>query len=423
MLQLQVLESLTRELTACSEKNYNFKPFSMSSSEGDSFKQASEDVKDGNPMNILFRRPSKAHCFQGTAKSRSAHWIYCFITCPPGKALQNARIQWSNLGFRYLTYYQKLSKLSKRRLLVGFATLVPVLNYVADIPFHPVQNQTLKLILNCISDFPGMVSSSHITELVPVLAKIPKKHSDEEIGMLEETFILTCSVLVAIVRTPSVHGNLNLQISIKEAMQHAVLACLSISEKNPCQLLHSLFLLKEAYNHEGNSTDSTEVELRQFIVNVCTKHLLPWFGTNFRFQQSSSRTCREPSFEQLVQFVVWMPRLISHRKDEMDVYLMLSSLVDVLMGNDSGQPIRDATLCLPSDPIDLIFLLGQKNSRNLELSSCQSAILLILYTSSLYDERLADDKLVLASLEQYILINSSDLQGGSTDPSTVMRLN
>ncbi|CAL8084029.1 unnamed protein product [Prunus armeniaca] len=154
----------------------------MSSSEGDSFKQASEDVKDGNPMNILFRRPSKAHCFQGTAKSRSAHWIYCFITCPPGKALQ------------VLDLLSKAEQAFKRRLVVGFATLVPVLNYVADIPFHPVQNQTLKLILNCISDFPGMVSSSHITELVPVLAKILKKHSDEEIGMLEETFILTCSV-------------------------------------------------------------------------------------------------------------------------------------------------------------------------------------------------------------------------------------
>ncbi|KAI5350291.1 hypothetical protein L3X38_003182 [Prunus dulcis] len=148
--------------------------------------------------------------------------------------------------------------------VVGGVGVVPT----ADIPFHPVQNQTLRLILNCISDFPGMVPSSDITELVPVLAKILKKHSDGKIGMLEEIFILTCSVVVAIVRTPSVHGNLNLQISIKEAMQHAVLACLSISEKNPCQLLHSLFLLKEAHNHEGNSTDSTEVELRQFIVNV-----------------------------------------------------------------------------------------------------------------------------------------------------------
>ncbi|CAL8992253.1 unnamed protein product, partial [Prunus brigantina] len=317
-----------------------------------------------------------------------------------------------------LDLLSKAEQAFKRRLVVGFATLVPVLNYVADIPFHPVQNQILKLILNCISDFPGMVSSSHITELVPVLAKILKKHSDGEIGMLEETFILTCSVLVAIVRTPSVHGNLNLQISIKEAMQHVVLACLSISEKNPCQLLHSLFLLKEAYNHEGNSADSTEVELRQFIVNVCTKHWLPWFGTNF------SEMDEETVLGILETFHLILLQDSNNQAAELAENLVSSncSLVDVLMGNDSGQPIRDATLCLPSDPIDLIFLLGQKNSRNLELSSCQSAILLILYTSSLYDERLADDKLVLASLEQYILINSSDLQGGSTDPSTVMRL-
>ena len=70
----------------------------------------------------------------------------------------------------------KAEQALKRRLLVGFTTLVPVLNYVANIPFHPVQNQTLKLILNCISDFPGMVSSSRITAPVPVLAKMLKKH-------------------------------------------------------------------------------------------------------------------------------------------------------------------------------------------------------------------------------------------------------
>ena len=61
--------------------------------------------------------------------------------------------------------------------------------------------------------------------------------------------------------------------------------------------------------------------------------------------------------------------------------------MDVLFGNDIGQPIRDAALHLPSDPVDLLFLLGQKSSHNLELSSCQSAVLLILYTSSLYDDR------------------------------------
>ncbi|KAK9902978.1 hypothetical protein M0R45_001369 [Rubus argutus] len=118
-----------------------------------------------------------------------------------------------------------------------------------------------------------------------------------------------------------------------------------------------------------------------------------------------------------------MSRLIPYRKNEMEgVYLMLSSLVDVLLGTDTGQFIRDATSYLPSDPIDLLFLLGQKDSHNLELSSCQSAILLILYTSSLYDERLADDKLVLASLEQYILVNSTDLQSGAIDSFTKMML-
>ncbi|KAI5350287.1 hypothetical protein L3X38_003178 [Prunus dulcis] len=75
----------------------------------------------------------------------------------------------------------------------------------------------------------------------------------------------------------------------------------------------------------------------------------------------------------------------------------------VLVDLNSNGSSKDATLCLPSDPIDFLILLEQKNSRNLELSSCQSAISLISYTSSLYDERLADDKLVLASLEKYIL--------------------
>ncbi|CAB4263126.1 unnamed protein product [Prunus armeniaca] len=423
---------------------------SMSSSEGDSFEQATEDGKDANPMNILFMEAIKGPMLSTDSQVQisTLDLLFHYMSSWEGTSGKEAQfLVEENIAdyvfeilrlseckdpvvkscVQVLDILSKAEQAFKQRLVVGFATLVPVLNYVADIPFHPVQNQTLKLILNCISDCPGMVSSSHITELVPVLAKMLKKHSDGEIGMLEETFILTCSVVVAIVRTPSVHGNLNLQISIKEAMQHAVSACLSISEKNPCKLLHSLFLLKEVYNiysREGNSTDSTKAELRQFIVNVCTKHLLPWLGTNFNEMDEETVLGVLETFHSILlqdsnnQAAELAENLVSSswfslsfgclglfptEKMKWRVYLMLSSLVDVLVGNDSGQPIRDATLCLPSDPIDLLFLLGQKNSRNLELSSCQSAILLILYTSSLYDERLADDKLVLASLEQYIL--------------------
>lgn len=66
---------------------------------------------------------------------------------------------------------------------------------------------------------------------------------------------------------------------------------------------------------------------------------------------------------------------------------MFSSIVDVLLGSDYGQPIRDAAPHLPSDPTDLLFLLGQKTSHNVELVCCQSAVLLILYISALYNDR------------------------------------
>jgi hypothetical protein len=69
------------------------------------------------------------------------------------------------------------------------------------------------------------------------------------------------------------------------------------------------------------------------------------------------------------------------------IYLLLGSIIDSLLGNDTGQPIRDAALHLPSDPVDLLFMLGQRSADSLHFSSCQYAALLILYTSSLYDER------------------------------------
>lgn len=54
-----------------------------------------------------------------------------------------------------------------------------------------------------------------------------------------------------------------------------------------------------------------------------------------------------------------------------------------------------------------------------KVNNCKATFLHIFNTLL---PRLADDKLVLASLEQYILVNSSDLQGAGTDPITVMRL-
>ncbi|XP_056683336.1 protein PUTATIVE RECOMBINATION INITIATION DEFECT 1-like isoform X2 [Spinacia oleracea] len=47
----------------------------------------------------------------------------------------------------------------RQRLSLGISTLVSVLPRVAEIPFHPVQSQMLKLILVGISSSPGVVST------------------------------------------------------------------------------------------------------------------------------------------------------------------------------------------------------------------------------------------------------------------------
>ena len=90
----------------------------------------------------------------------------------------------------------------KLRLVVGISTLIPALHYVADIPFHPVQCATLKLIYECISECPGSVSISQLEELILVLIRMLRKYSDGEMGMIPETFIMVCSVFVALIRYP-----------------------------------------------------------------------------------------------------------------------------------------------------------------------------------------------------------------------------
>lgn len=298
----------------------------------------------------------------------------------------------------------------KPRLVVGFSTLVPVLRYVTEVPFHPVQYETLKLIYECISECQGAVSTSQLEELVLVLIKMFRKHSDGEMGMIPETFIVACSVFEALMRSPSCNGALDLSKSIEEAIKQAILACLYVSERNMNQILQCLYLLKEAYSysHEGNSSNSSKQELRSCILDICRTHLLPWLVTGISemeeeivlglleiFHSILLLHCSNNSMEfaETLMSSCWFGfsygclGLFTGDRMKHRIYLLLSSLMDSLLGNDSGQPIRDAALHLPSDPVDLLFLLGQRSTSSLDFPSCQSAALLIMYTSSLYDER------------------------------------
>ncbi|KAB5569671.1 hypothetical protein DKX38_003464 [Salix brachista] len=332
------------------------------------------------------------------------------------------------------------------RLVVGFSTLIPVLRYVAEVPFHPVQHQTLTLVWKGISDCPGIVSVSQIEELVIVLARMFKGHNNGEMGMPAEIFITACSIFVGLLNSPSFNGTSNLVTSLQETITHAVLACLNIPEKDPDQFLHALYLLKEAYAcspEEESMNDSSIMELRSCVVDICKSHLLPWIAMainevdedialgileTFHFILLQNSDVQAPKFAKILVSSSWFSfsfgclGLFPTEKMKWRVYLMLSSLVEILLGNDAGQPIREVVSNLPTDPIDLLLLLGQKSSKNTFLDSCQCAVLLILYTSSLYDDRLADEKSMLASLEQYILVNSNDLLCGVVDPLKMTQL-
>ncbi|KAK7311436.1 hypothetical protein RJT34_09574 [Clitoria ternatea] len=333
----------------------------------------------------------------------------------------------------------------KLRLVVGISTLIPALHYVAEVPFHPVQCETLKLVYKCISECPGAVSTSQLEELVLVLIRMLRKHSDGEMGMIPETFIMACSIFVALIRSQSCNGALDMSKSIEEATKHAILVCFHASDRNTNLILQSLYLLKEAYaySHDGNSINSSKLELRSCVLDICRTHLLPWLVIGINEMEEDIVLGLLETFHSILllhsginamefaetlistgwfSFSYECLGLFTGERIKNRIYLLLSSLMDSLLGNDSGQPIREATLSLPPDPIDLLFLLGQRSTNSVDLPCCQSAILLIMYTSSLYDERLADEKLILASLEQYILLNRGDFHNWSTDDLTVMRL-
>ena len=108
-----------------------------------------------------------------------------------------------NTCLQVLDLLSSADQVFKPRHAIGFSTLLPVLHYVADVPFHPVQPQTIKLILKCVSNCPGILSNSHVEEISLVLAGMLKKHIDGDTGMLPETFTLACSLLVALLKSPS----------------------------------------------------------------------------------------------------------------------------------------------------------------------------------------------------------------------------
>ena len=142
----------------------------------------------------------------------------------------------------------------KEKLAIAVSTLLPVLHYVSEIPFHPVQSQVLRLVCISIVNCSGILSLSQEEQIACTLSAILRRHGNGELGMSSETFALVCSMLVDILKLPSADDIQKLPSFIVEASKHAI--SLTFSHEYDCLFLtpHSLLLLKEAliFCLEGN---------------------------------------------------------------------------------------------------------------------------------------------------------------------------
>ncbi|KAH7683029.1 Armadillo-like helical-containing protein [Dioscorea alata] len=336
----------------------------------------------------------------------------------------------------------------RQRLHVGFPTLLSVLHYVVEIPLHPVQRQAIKLVWICISNCPGMVSISQVEEIIVTLKGFFSRHGRGEVDIPPETFILACLTFVEIIKSPSASQVQKLRPVIQEASKSAVASSVSLPHGSSTPyLLYSLYILKELHmhNHEESSTvDAENEELEKSIIQICETYLLSWLEIYrdegeeeevilgvleiFHLILLEGYEIQAHKFAETLASSYWFTLSFGclgvFPSDRMKsrIYLMLSSIVDRIFGPDFGVSIILAYIYLPSDPIELLFLLGQDGSHDSTLMCCQRATLLILYVSSLYDDRLADENQVLASLEQYILVNSHNFSCETTDTILLTRL-
>ncbi|XP_022684409.1 protein PRD1 isoform X2 [Setaria italica] len=321
----------------------------------------------------------------------------------------------------------------KEKLAIGFSTLLPVLHYVAEIPFHPVQSHVLELVWICMVNCSGILSLPQEEQIVCTLTAILRRNGNGELGMSSETFILVCSILIEILKSPHAHDIEKLPPFIEEASKYAISSTLSHEYDSMILIPHSLLLLKEAllFCLEGSKYNiSSKKDLEDSIIETCGTILLHWLenavvdgnddeslaGILQIFQIILSRaTDKKPlKFAELLASSSWFGLSFGfmglfptdHVKSV--VYLVTSSIVDRVLGCNYGEAIRDAHIYLPSDPTELMYLLGQCSTEDFNLASCQCAILSILYACSFYNERLAADNQILASVEQYILLNGGN---------------
>lgn len=230
--------------------------------------------------------------------------------------------------------------------------------------------------------------------------------------MSSETFVLVCSILIEILKSPSAHDIQKLPSFIDEASKYAISSTLSHVYDHMFLVPHSLLLLKEAliFCLEGSKDQIPgKKDLEDSIIETCGTYLLHWLESAvvdgndeetlagilqiFQIILSRASDNKPLKFAEMLASSSWFSLSFGfmglfptdHVKSV--VYLVTSSIVDKVLGCNYGETIRDAYIYLPSDPAELMYLLGQCSSEDFNLASCQCASLVILYACSFYNER------------------------------------
>lgn len=293
-----------------------------------------------------------------------------------------------------------------QRFSIGFPTVIRVLGYVAEITLHPVQTDTLMLISTCLSNCPGIISTTQAEDLLLILTKMLNQHAVDAVGLSSDAFSAACSAFIFLLNTPSCHAIKGFAVSsILEVLKNVI--SYALDSKHEENMLHSLDFFRGAFIFTLSDREDSDIEIaKASLVEICEIHLLPSVTrmseneeTVHAFLKTICCVLQETSVVQTTNFAEklavssWFSfsfeSLARFPSNDVrtDIFLIFSLLIDQLVGNGLGEAAREASSNLPSDPVDLLFLLGQKSSCNSELLCSQSAIISILYASYLYGDR------------------------------------
>lgn len=258
----------------------------------------------------------------------------------------------------------------------------------------------------------GILSLTQEEQIASALTAILRRNGNGELGMSSETFILVCLIFTEILKSPHAHDIEKLPSFIEEASTHTISSTLLHKYDSMLLIPHSLLLLKETliFCLQGNKNHiSNKNDLEDSIIATCGTSLLHWLESAvadskdeetlvgilqiFEIILSRASDKKRFKFAELLASSSWFSLSFGfmglfptdHVKSA--VYLVTSSIVDRVLSCDYGEAIRDAYIYLPSDPIELMYLLGKCSSEDFNLASCQCAILVILYACSFYNDR------------------------------------